>query len=276
MLQYGSCKIDRISELSDLEIVDATFVSERFPTHFHDTFSFGVVLDGAKAVESSRGTFVARKGDLILMAPGEPHTAYPAHAGGWRNLIIYAPPRLVADLIDCKNLHKIRIAKPVIRDPICAQAVYDAAQVLTSSASRLEKEVILGQMAYQLLSRHACLEIAQTSGAIMRSNVQLAIDYLCANVTENITLQDLAKIARCGKFQLISGFKQIVGIPPHAYQLQLRIALAQRLLRGEDTVTNVAMSCGFFDQSHFNRHFKRFVGVPPRYYQVPSSTATSH
>jgi AraC-like DNA-binding protein len=57
-------------------------------------------------------------------------------------------------------------------------------------------------------------------------------------------------------------------MPPHAYQIQVRIAHAKRLLLQGLPVSRVASETGFFDLSHFTRHFKRHVGVAPGGYAL--------
>jgi AraC-like DNA-binding protein len=64
-------------------------------------------------------------------------------------------------------------------------------------------------------------------------------------------------------------------LPPHAFQLQLRVDRAKTLLaRGLD-IAAVAQRTGFADQSHFTRVFRRSVGVTPgrfpRYREVARS-----
>jgi len=61
-------------------------------------------------------------------------------------------------------------------------------------------------------------------------------------------------------------FKRALGIPPHAFQVQLRLARSQRLLRKGEPLARVAVETGFADQSHFTRSFKRLVGVTPGAY----------
>ena len=64
------------------------------------------------------------------------------------------------------------------------------------------------------------------------------------------------------------GFSAHHGLPPHAYDLCRRIALAQQALRmGRTDLTKLAVDHGFVDQSHFIRHFKRLVGVTPSQYR---------
>ncbi|MNG37101.1 HTH-type transcriptional activator RhaR [compost metagenome] len=58
-------------------------------------------------------------------------------------------------------------------------------------------------------------------------------------------------------------FKKSVGISPHSYQIQVRVAHAQRLLRAGVGIADAAIACGFFDQSHLNRAFKKVVGLTP-------------
>jgi AraC-like DNA-binding protein len=57
-----------------------------------------------------------------------------------------------------------------------------------------------------------------------------------------------------------------VGLPPHAYQTQLRLARAKTLLAQGCEVGSVASETGFFDQSHFTQQFKRHYWVTPGNY----------
>jgi len=94
----------------------------------------------------------------------------------------------------------------------------------------------------------------------------------------NIDLETLAKRAGLSRFQALRAFKQRYGLPPHAYQLCLRIHHARRLLLEGVTAADVALRCGFADQSHFNRHFKRFNAVTPMQYaraHAPSTRGVS-
>lgn len=82
----------------------------------------------------------------------------------------------------------------------------------------------------------------------------------------NVDLETLAKRAGLSRFQALRVFKQRYGLPPHAYQLCLRIGHARRLLLDGAPAADVAARCGFADQSHFTRHFKRLNGVTPMQY----------
>jgi AraC family transcriptional regulator len=84
-----------------------------------------------------------------------------------------------------------------------------------------------------------------------------------AKFTEPIDFCRLATEVNLHQRYLISLFKTMTGIPPHQYQIALRVDLARRLLDGKLSLSNVASSAGFADQSHFNRHFKRIYSLTP-------------
>jgi AraC-like DNA-binding protein len=81
-----------------------------------------------------------------------------------------------------------------------------------------------------------------------------------------LTLATLAKEAGLSRYQLIRGFARELGLTPHAYILQRRIALARRLIRSGHDLAEVALTSGFCDQSHLNRCFVRHFGVTPGRY----------
>ena len=68
-------------------------------------------------------------------------------------------------------------------------------------------------------------------------------------------------------FYLARLFHKVVGLPPHAYQVQRRINHAKRLIRLGVKLSDVAVDCGFTDQSHLSRNFKSALGATPGAYQ---------
>lgn len=87
------------------------------------------------------------------------------------------------------------------------------------------------------------------------------------NPEKNISLQAMADKAYISKYHYIKCFKREIGMPPHKFQIQNRIRKAQRLIENGEPLTAVAVSLGFYDQSHFTRYFKNLVGLTPLEYQ---------
>ena len=91
-----------------------------------------------------------------------------------------------------------------------------------------------------------------------------ALEYIEANLSEDVTLEDVASAAAASVSSLARGFTTSLGVSPHSWLLNRRIALAQRLIYDSDTpLSEVAASCGFAVQSHLTRVFTRKVGNSP-------------
>jgi len=79
-------------------------------------------------------------------------------------------------------------------------------------------------------------------------------------------LDQLSSAAGLSRFHLLRTFTNQVGIPPHAYQIRVRIEHARRLLRMGMPSVAAANAVGFADQSHLTRHFKRVLYETPGAY----------
>jgi AraC-like DNA-binding protein len=108
--------------------------------------------------------------------------------------------------------------------------------------------------------------ISTEPAAGLRSAVQVVRSYLEENYAATVSLDQLARLVNLSPFHLAHLFRQEVGMPPHAFQLQLRLSRARGLLLQGRPVSEVATETGFFDLSHFTRHFKRQFGVTPGNY----------
>jgi AraC-like DNA-binding protein len=124
-------------------------------------------------------------------------------------------------------------------------------------SSSLLREFV-GEMILRYGSRPAILRHGSERGAVRR--VRECID---SRYAENVTLEELARIADLSPFHLVRVFRKEVGLPPHAYQTRLRLNHAKALLAQAATIGEAALSAGFFDQSHFTNHFRKVFGYAP-------------
>jgi len=91
-----------------------------------------------------------------------------------------------------------------------------------------------------------------------------AKELLNASLSGSVALGDLASACNLSVRHFTRAFRQSTGMPPHRWLLQRRIERAQGLLRSSKwPLSDIALDCGFANQSHFGREFLRTVGVSP-------------
>jgi AraC-like DNA-binding protein len=89
---------------------------------------------------------------------------------------------------------------------------------------------------------------------------------ICDRHAEVIGLAELADVSGLPMTRFLRAFKAIMGFPPHAYQVRLRVDRARRLIASGAGLSEAAVEAGFSDQSHLHRHFVRILGVTPGAY----------
>jgi AraC-like DNA-binding protein len=91
-----------------------------------------------------------------------------------------------------------------------------------------------------------------------------AIEILRQNLDGDMPLAQLASECGLSTSHFTRAFRQTLGLPPHKWLLKLRVEHAQERLAGSDlSLSDVALECGFADQSHFTRVFTHLVGASP-------------
>lgn len=95
------------------------------------------------------------------------------------------------------------------------------------------------------------------------------ISYMEGHYTETISMREMARMAGLSSTRFNFRFQQILHMSPTEHLLRLRIDAAKRLLTLSDkTIAEVAMDCGFWDQSHFGKRFLKALGMTPRDYRA--------
>jgi len=156
-----------------------------------------------------------------------------------------------------------------IIDPVIQHtaAALKAAIETEYSPNTLFGESAATMLAVRLLQAYAtCKPVIKTySDGLAKNKLQVAIDYINAHLDQDIKLTDIAELLGVSHYYFCHLFKQSVGITPHQYLIQQRIEKAKILLQNRElSIAEVALECGFTDQSHLTKHFKRIVGLTPK------------
>jgi AraC family transcriptional regulator len=149
---------------------------------------------------------------------------------------------------------------------------------VTTMATLLEGEVRSGceggrfygehlayALAAKLIQRYGAADDVRADRRMHGRKLAAVLDHIHAHATEDLSLEDLARVARLSPFHFSRLFKASTGLTPHQYVLQWRVEEAKRLLRhSRMEIADIAYRLGFRDQSHFTARFRKITGATPK------------
>lgn len=204
---------------------------------------------------------------VMVLEPGETHfNTYVAKPAEFK--VFFIDPQPLADCVrELGRPGSLHFAPaPIISDPQLFPLLYGLCTSIEEGGHDGLELQSLFAVCLMAFGRHA----ERRPRALEARNGKLAIEraktYLQDRFDESVSLQELAAVARLSQFHLVHTFTKHMGVPPHAYQVHVRVERARALLQQGMSSANAATSVGFADQSHFTRHFKRIMRVTPSEY----------
>ena len=155
-----------------------------------------------------------------------------------------------------------------VQDPVIARLGALGRRELSERGlgGSLYLEGLAAMLAVHLLRSYSSAErslIAHRGGLAPRQTRRV-LDYIDAQLTEELGLVELAGIAGLSPHHFVEAFKISVGKPPHRYVMERRVQHALELLRDRDrTIAEIAHAAGLSSQSHLTANFRRVIGLTP-------------
>jgi AraC family transcriptional regulator len=140
-----------------------------------------------------------------------------------------------------------------------------------SLGGKLYIDSLTNVLAVHLLRRYAVTHphLAVYEGGLPQHHLMQVLDYINDHLHQDIKLTDLAALLGMSQFHFSHQFKQSIGIAPYQYLLQQRIERAKQLLRQTDqSIMDIAFSCGFNSHSHLSKQFRQSTGITPKAYRT--------
>jgi AraC family transcriptional regulator len=116
----------------------------------------------------------------------------------------------------------------------------------------------------RLIDRHLSAAPMPSRGRIEGKALARVIDCIHANIDRSLSIDELADAAGQSRSHFPRVFRRSVGCSPYQYVIRVRLERAFAFLRaGERSLAEVAIRCGFADQSHLTRWMRRSYGATP-------------
>ncbi|WP_342074940.1 AraC family transcriptional regulator [Yoonia sp. SS1-5] len=129
---------------------------------------------------------------------------------------------------------------------------------------RMKAEALTCLVLTELLVTRQPRDDKQNLGGLGRAKTNRAIEFINANLDEDISLERIALTVEISPFHFSRMFKQETGMSPYQYVIHSRVELARGLLlTGRDSIADIAIQVGFSSQSHLTESFKKIVGTTP-------------
>ena len=107
-------------------------------------------------------------------------------------------------------------------------------------------------------------ETAASLGGLAPWQVKRVTDYIDEHLSDYIPVKELGLVARRSTSHFCRAFKRTMGETPYNFITRRRLAAAERMMLTDDApLSEIAISCGFSDQSHFCNKFREATGKSP-------------
>jgi AraC family transcriptional regulator len=159
----------------------------------------------------------------------------------------------------------------LIRDPFLVEVAKDLSEELRfGPINELFSQSVAAVTANHVIRRYSDKPnaVRMHRGGLGPTREKRVRQYIQEHLDTQLSLEDLARVAEISPNHFGSLFRQTTGMTPHKFVVRQRVERARNLLeRSRLPLIDIAVRCGFLDQSQFTTTFRRYFGITPGRYK---------
>ncbi len=245
----------------------------RYPLHWHQNLEFDLVLSGSICGRISGQATKANPGEIFFVNSGDLHETDGGQEGPLRSITVLLSDELLREYCPQFSELYFEIEKGSSQEKRLAELIRNCATVYEEKQPyyELELSVLLRQICLLLLKECGRKKSVHDPAALTYKStkrVKKAITYMEENFENRISVEDMGRVMGMTPSYFSRFFRNSTGQTFHAYLTHIRLIYARRiLLEQEETITDIAMNCGFPNVKAFIDAFHREYGTTPAKYK---------
>ena len=229
--------------------------------HASDEAMIIFVYSEGGSIVCSEKSYPIKKGTLCFVGAGKYHYTMPDITESYDKLLKLLPVES-----DFHNFADDSFVYAQIGEKEMAEADVVFKEIKKYESDEKYSDLILMSLGLKLLvflDKYS-LESAPKASGFMNK----AIEFINANIFENIDIDDICSAVHMSKYYFCRQFKKNTGMTVMKYILRTKIIMAKNMLLKESfSVTEISERCGFSSISYFCRTFKDEIGITPLKYR---------
>lgn len=251
------------------------------PFHWHAEYEIAVVRKGRITLSVNDLAYPLAEGDVLFISDGALHGGTPEGDDCVYDCVVFGSDVLskVSSVSEIKSVlchgKTLKTFISAVEYPSVSEAAMRLSDLLLSKEGAAREPICLGAILEffgEALGSGCFSDVySETNRHIQR--LKNVLTYMEEHYPEKVTLAELSDSAGLTPKYLCRAFLSLTGKTPMLYLNEYRIERACEMLRGTDkTMLDIAVSCGFSDQSYFVKWFRRSKKMTPREYRLGGST----
>jgi AraC-like DNA-binding protein len=253
----------RVAGFEAIELLRGCHVNQEYPRHWHEEIYLCATLGGSSYLDCRGTSLLARPGTLALVAPGDIHANRKIACSFRCVLMEFGALQNAMEQFLERSIPELDFRSGLIEDQHTIARFLKVHRSLEEDEPGLGRDDFAISFLHQLCVRHGTASLPLPPNGNENLAVRQTKRFLDEHFAERVSLHELARCMGLSAYHLHRSFQRRIGMPPHEYQIQVRIIKAKAFLRLGRSLSETAALVGFVDQSHLTRHFKRSVGVTP-------------
>lgn len=264
---YSSCHTDRREDI--------------IPWHWHEEIEMIYIENGRMKVKIPSNAFILEKGDCLIINSNILHSAAAVTECELHSLV-FSPILITGneDLVFAKKyMQPILTCNNFSHFFIKAGNNENVADWFGRAFEALAKDSYGYEFAVRENLSHIWLFLcgqlnpqADTQDVLLNQDnlrIRKMIAYIHKNFADDISLSEISSAADISERECLRCFRKTIQLSPIQYLLKYRIMQGAEMLLGNpaDSISEIAVLCGFDSPSNFAKTFKRFYNCTPREYR---------
>jgi AraC-like DNA-binding protein len=258
--------VKKFSFLNEKIVFKYIDIKHDFPKHIHDdTFMIGIAIKGKTIFIIENEKYDVHEDQICIIPPKLVHFCTPSKKdNSWKFLNFHISKNFLQNIANniCEDTVDFLFKNYFIKDSELSlylkNLIYN-----TLNTERINEEEILNFLT-MLLESHA--NFSKEIKEVKEERFKPLFDYLKKEsyCLKSLDFYKMAEIMDMNPYYFHRTFSKTIGLTPQTFINSLRLSKATELLEDYDSLAQVALQSGFYDQAYFTKQFKKQYGITPK------------